>query len=162
MRGAEIAEVFIEARPDAAEHVAATKAVFARWGFQVQPRPEFPLTGGPPVDLTWAVTVVLVTPIVSFFGALGAEAGKDAYAAAKAWIKDVIEARREANGPGAIHISDSERVSVKIPAPISDEVLDALSEIDWASARDGFLVWDEERAQWRDLRDEAPRYEISD
>jgi hypothetical protein len=64
-----------------------------------------PLTGGPPTELVWGVYLALAVPITSFFAALGTQAGKDAYAAAKDWIGEMIAARRSEAGPGHITLS---------------------------------------------------------
>ena len=148
LRGLVVTRVLIEAGPGPAEHVAATQEVFARWGFRVEPRPEYPLTGGPATEILWAVYVVAAVPLASFFHALASEAGKDAYAAMKDWVKDVTEARRAAGGSGVILIFDSADVQLRIPSPISDEALDRLHDVDLQQAAGGFISWDEERNEW--------------
>jgi hypothetical protein len=148
-----IDRVFIEARLSRDEaQIEAVENAFARWGFNVRAEPEYPLTGGPPVLISWAVVVLLSAPILSFFQALASEAGKDAYAALKAWVKDIVEARRTEKGSGEIRLQDSKGSMLVIPDSISDEGVELLRAIDWRGVN--FLVWDSERGQWRDLRDD--------
>jgi hypothetical protein len=134
------------------EEVAAVQEALASFGFSVTVRPEYPLTGGPPTDLSWAVFIALGVPLTAFFTALGSAAGTDAYAALKEWVERVRDARRLTSGRGEIRIHDA-HTSMVIPADIPDEAIDALRDVDWAGLRGGHLVWVEEQQVWRDTRD---------
>ena len=57
----------------------------------------------------WVVQVVVLVPIASFFARFGAEAGKDAYAAVREWVREGWEARGGAGtGEGSLVLMDSE------------------------------------------------------
>jgi len=134
------------------EEIAAVQDVLASSGFQVAVKPLYPLTGGPPTELTWVLSVVLGVPLTAFFTALGTAAGTDAYGGLKVWVKRVRDARRPTPGPGEVRLHDP-HTSMAIPAEIPDEAIDALREIDWSAVRGGHLIWVEEQRAWRDTRD---------
>jgi hypothetical protein len=134
------------------EEVNAVQAVLTGSGFSVTVRPEYPLTGGPPTELSWALYVALGVPITAFFTTLGSAAGTDAYAALKAWITRVHNARRPTRGHGEIRLVSSE-TSMVIPAEIPDHAIEALRRLDWSALKGGHLIWVQEEGTWRDTRD---------
>jgi hypothetical protein len=124
-------------------------AAFARAGLKVEVSPEYNRRAVG--DLPWVVNVVLLVPIGAFFAKFGSEAGKDAYAAVKDWIRDVWEARRDAGtGTGSIDVSDPDASHLILSSSYPPEALDALCDIDWSEKRGDYLVWDHERRVWRD------------
>ncbi len=143
-----IDEVIVEdtATPD---EVAAVKEVFARAGFDVEVDAAF---GRRSADvLPWIVSVVLVTPIVAFFASFGAEAGKDAYGAVKAWIAELFAARRKSgNGEGAVELKDPDGTTLILSTRYPKDAIDALARISWDQHRGGYLTWDSEAGEWRD------------
>ena len=102
-----IEEVLLEktALPD---DVAAVERVFAAAGFEVKAQPGMEWRSGDLGALSWFVMVVVGAPMSAFLGALGAEAGKDAYGAAvKPWLRELFAARRSP-GEGYVELMDSD------------------------------------------------------
>lgn len=93
--------VMIEGGASDAE-VEQVRELFLRRGLRAEVNAGLPLAGGPPTELVWGVYVALAVPITSFFAALGTQAGKDVYDAAKDWVLELIAARRSEEGPGQI------------------------------------------------------------
>jgi hypothetical protein len=94
----------------------------------------------------WVVTITLAAPLGAFFTAVGAEAGKDAYAAFRNWF------RRQQLGTadsGAVILqgSDERKLVLELEAP--EEALEALRELDWSHMPSGTIVWDHRTRRWR-------------
>jgi hypothetical protein len=131
------------------EQVQAVNDTFARHGIAVTAFPGYSRKSAG--ALPWVVHITLAAPIAAFFAAVGSEAGKDTYAAVKAWIKDMWEARRDSgNGEGSMNLEDPERSHLILPTRLPDRALDALAEIVWDEARGDYLVWDDALGQWLD------------
>ena len=130
------------------EEVAAVQGLLKRWGFEIDVEAGVPLSGGPPVDYVWIVYVWLAVPIASFFEAFGAEAGRDAYTAAKAWIRDIFDTRRTIGEPGEIALAAPDGSHLRLSTALPSEALDALREIDWSNARGGLIYWEPDRKEW--------------
>ncbi len=127
--------------------VEAVRAAFARAGFDVEVVADYSLRarGG----LPWIIELALTVPVSAFFAAFGAEAGKDAYAATKRWVKDVIRSRAGSNAAeGTLHLVDSEHTHLKLDTGVPDEAIDAARDIDWDSMRGGYLFWSTDRKEW--------------
>lgn len=94
--------------------------------------------------IPWIVTVVLAAPIAAFFGAIGSEAGKDAYGAIKRWVVGLSQASSP-HGYGEVEILDLDgsRIDVR-PAALPEEALAALLDIDWSTASGKALTWTDE------------------
>ena len=133
--------------PATPRELSDAEELFGRHGFEVRAEAGYPLTGGPVTELTWAVYVVLAVPIAAFLNSFAAEAGRDAYAAAKSWIKDVFDSRGR-EGPGVLLVLDGEETQLRLHSEWRDEALEALREVDWDHARGGFLTWDQARREW--------------
>jgi|SRR5689334_5155909 len=140
--------VLIEATASPAEVDAVARA-FERAGLSVEVVAAVERRS---IDLLpWLVRVALLVPVGSFFATFGSEAGRDAYAALKAWIRDLSDARNTAgNGRGSIELVDPDSTHVVFPSSISEEALDALRLLDWSATRGDYLVWDAERRVWWD------------
>jgi hypothetical protein len=130
------------------EEVAKVQKLFADSGFSVDVDAGLPLSGGPPTDLVWGIYVFLGVPVAAFFSTLGAEAGKDAYAATKYWIKQIVAARKSPDGTGQISLAGRDGSHLRLSSELPDEALDALRDIDWSTLGDGFLTWDDDRGRW--------------
>jgi hypothetical protein len=139
--------VLIEGGASDAE-VEQVRELFTRRGFRPEVNPGLPLTGGPPTELVWGVYVALAVPISSFFAALGTQAGKDAYEAAKDWVLELLAARRSEQGPGHITLVHNNATAMRISSEIPPEALDALREIDWSTTPGGFIEWVGDRGEW--------------
>jgi hypothetical protein len=132
-----------------AEELAAVEGVFARAGFRVKGEAGLPPSGGPPVPVDWMLQVTLAVPIAAFFAAFASEAGKDAYGAVKAWLKD-LQATRGTSG--RVILWDAEDTTLAFgDGPIPDEALDALGSTDWGSLKGRYIAWDGERGEWRNV-----------
>ena len=94
----------------------------------------------------WIVTVTLASPVAAFFAAFGAEAGKDAYAALRAWL-DGQGAGKYDSSVVIVKGSDDREVELELPVPA--EALDALREVDWSQMPTGPMVWDRHARCWR-------------
>jgi hypothetical protein len=135
--------------------VRAVEEAFARAGFQVEARPVVISRSAdvPP----WIIYVTILVPVAEFFRAFATDAGKDAYAAVKAWAQDVMAARRESRD-GSVDLTDPEGTDLILSTHFPDEALDALAEIDWDEVRGGYLLWDVETGRWFDqLKDQRVR-----
>ena len=126
---------------------AAVEEAFRRVGFDVRATDTVEYRSSGPVP--WIVMVTLATPIAAFFHAFAAEAGKDAYAAVKQWVRDLWDARATA-GEGAVRLHDAQRSTLVLSTRIPDEALDALSRVDWEAVSGDYLTWDEARGEWGD------------
>jgi hypothetical protein len=131
------------------EHLDAVAQAFASAGFDVEVVADY---GRRSMDLLpWVVLVDLLVPVRPFFNAFFTEAGKDAYASVKKWLRDVSAARAGAGtGEGAIQLRDPEHTNVILPSALPDEAIDALRDLDWDEVRGDYLVWDGQRKIWRD------------
>jgi hypothetical protein len=129
--------------------IEAVKQAFRHYGFDVDPKGTY-ITRS--VDLTpWLVAVTITAPITAFFAAFAGEAGKDAYAAVRAWVREVWASRAESpRPPGSLELEDPDGTRLILWSRISDHALDALSTIDWEQERGSYLMWDEEQGVWRD------------
>lgn len=142
-----IQEVYTDASAPPAE-VTAVEDAFARAGFPVKVQPGIEYKSGAEL-IPWIVQVTLATPIAVFLSTLAAEAAKDAYAAVKAWVRDVWNARA-ASGRGGIRLTDPDGTNLILTNDVPEEALDAVSDIEWALKKGHYLVWDGERREWRD------------
>jgi len=97
--------------------------------------------------LPWVIYVTIAVPIAAFFQSFASEAGKDAYAAVKQWVKDVRETR---NGDGSMVLRDPEHSNLVLNSGIPDEALEALRDLDWSEKRGDYLVWNDSRGEWLD------------
>jgi hypothetical protein len=131
------------------DEVRAVEEAFAASGFPVHIDPRYERRGAGVYP--WVVSITLTVPIGAFLAAFAAEGGKDAYAAAKGWIRTVWAARRESVADhGSIELVDPEHTHLILATRITDEALDALATIDWDAVRGDYLVWDDARSEWRD------------
>ena len=127
----------------------AVDETFGRAGFEVHSRAAMIRRSAD--VLPWIVHVTLAVPFVAFFAKFGSEAGKDAYAAVKAWAKAMFEARKESGlGRGAISVVDLNGTELVLASDWPDEALDALAEMDWDQVEGGYLVWNEAEGEWID------------
>jgi hypothetical protein len=144
----EIEDVAIENTATAAQ-LEAVEAAFRRHGLEVEVRPAYARRAAD--VLPWIVHITLAAPIAAFFVAFGTEAGKDAYGAVKEWAKDVYRTRRNSGtGQGSITLEDPDQTELVLHSSIPDDALDGLRELDWDQLRGGYLLWDEQRQEWRD------------
>jgi hypothetical protein len=142
-----VEEVSLDVRASPGE-VRLVEEAFTRAGFQVEANPKVNSRGAgvPP----WLVYVTIAVPVADFFRAFASEAGRDAYAAVKAWANDVMAARRE-SGDGSIRLDDSDGTTLILHTSFPDEALDALAEIDWSEMTGGgYLLWGAETGRWFD------------
>jgi hypothetical protein len=67
------------------------------------------------------IQIVVATPFAAFMASFGSEAGKDAYAVFKDWVKELWRAREESNSEhGAIDVMDSDRTHVILSSKIPE------------------------------------------
>jgi hypothetical protein len=143
-----IKEVLIEAEAPPGQEQAVDET-FGRAGFEVHSRAAMIRRSAD--ALPWIVHVTLAVPFVAFFAKFGSEAGKDAYAAVKAWAKAMFEARKESGlGRGAISVVDLNGTELVLASDWPDKALDALAEIDWDQVEGGYLLWNEADGEWID------------
>lgn len=140
--------VLIEDTATAAEVDAVVRS-FARAGLDVE---VVPAVARRSADLLpWLVRVAVLVPIGSFFATFGAEAGKDAYSALKAWILDLAAVRSgSGDGSGSIELVDPDATHLIFSNSISEEAIEALRLLDWTAKRGDYLVWDAQRREWWD------------
>jgi hypothetical protein len=120
---------------------------FARHGFEVEVAPEIEFRGVGP----WVVSALVLAPFSTFFSAMAAAAGKDAYEALKDWVRDVFASRQGAGREsGRFELADPDRTHLEFPSSIPDRAFDALRDIDWTEQSGDWLVWDDERGEWYD------------
>jgi hypothetical protein len=133
---------------DAQPHeIDAVARAFRDVGFDVEVNPGFVRRSAGP--LPWAVIVTLAgVPITAFFTAIAHEAGKDVYAAAKDFILRLWQSRDRPEG--TLEFVDGDGTRLILSTRISKRALEALAEVDWPAKRGHYLVWDEERDEWRD------------
>jgi hypothetical protein len=93
--------------------------------------------------LPWVIVVSLGTPIAAFFQSFGAEAGKDAYATVKAWLREI---RGMVDRPGTIEVRAPGGTTVVLRSDLPDEALDALHDL--PPGRLGCVVWDPSQETW--------------
>lgn len=151
------ADVEIGAPP---EEVVAVEGVFARFGLPVEVNAEVPLSGGPPIEASWVVSVALVVPITAFFAKLGSAAAEDAYAALSGWVRSIREARKGTGGRGEITIY-WEKAKASIVIPSDEEAIVALRDVNlsklpavhvrWHVERQVWQAWDDKEDDWREL-----------
>jgi len=141
-----IGDVSIEAEATAGQEEAVNE-VFRRAGFEVESHATIFRASA---DLKpWLVHVTVLVPLAAFFAAIGAQAGKDAYAVAKAWAKDMFEARKNSGlGRGSIVLHDLNGTQLILSSQWPDGAFDALPELDWAELEGGYLTWDETEGRW--------------
>jgi hypothetical protein len=130
-------------------HTKAVARTFERAGFKVEVKAEY---GRKAADvLPWVVRAVVLVPIAAFFASFGGEAGKDAYASVKEWVRDVWESRKGAGTEEAsLVLMDSDASQLILSSSLPNEALDALRRIDWREKHGGYLVWDSAEREWRD------------
>jgi hypothetical protein len=90
--------------------------------------------------LIWLVDVSLGTGLVAFFKTLGEEAGKDAWAAMKQLVTNLLAARVD-DGEGRILLRADDYNDVYVLGELPDEAYRALFDLDWSELRAGSLVW---------------------
>jgi hypothetical protein len=144
----QIARVVIEDTASATD-IEATTVAFRQLGFT---RPVEPIYARRSAELLpWVVQATLAVPFAAFFASFGAEAGKDAYGAAKAWIRALWTQRREAAGrEGTVHLEDAGQSHLILASTLPEEALDALGGLDWSRVVGDYLVWDDQGRVWRD------------
>ena len=123
------------------------REAFQAYGFEPEVAADYGRRSGG--VLPWIITVVVTTPVVAFFAAIGTAAGQDTYAAVKKWAKDMWASRT--NSPasrGFLEIEDTENTRVILASDLPDEALDALVRLDWEEHRGEYLIWDD--GTWRD------------
>ncbi|MGD0166911.1 MAG: hypothetical protein ABSC51_06425 [Gaiellaceae bacterium] len=101
-------------------------------------RPQF--RGG---ATSWVIEVTLAVPVAAFISSFAAEAGKDAYAAAKEWLNSL---RRQVSG--RVAITDVTGACLVVDESLTEEALDALYSFDWESAPGAELTWNTETRRW--------------
>jgi hypothetical protein len=132
------------------EEARAIEEAFARAGFSVEVERAIETRSAGAVP--WIIYVTLTVPIAAFLGKFASEAGKDAYATVKAWAKEIIAARRESPAePGSVRIDDPDGTNLILSAAIPDDALEALADIDWSDTRGGYIMWDADAREWRDM-----------
>jgi len=101
--------------------------------------------------LPWIVAVTIGVPVKSFFDGFFATPGERTYDALEAWVKDIWRARHSDVRAGAINIEDPDGTTVILSTTIPDEAIAALANLDWDQLRGGYLIWEDEQRQWRDV-----------
>jgi hypothetical protein len=133
------------------QEIAAVEAAFARAGFEVKAEPVIEASSA---DATWIVLVKIGVPALTFTRAflsgVGSAGGRDAYGAARRWVQEVWEARdARPNAGGSLNVRDPEGTRIVLSPPLSEEALEALADIDWASVRGSDIFWDTKAQAWQ-------------
>lgn len=129
--------------------IEAIAAVFSRHGLAVEPEAVKGQRYGS--VLPWLIEITLAAPFAAFFTSAASEAGKDAYQAAKALLRDLARTRRKGSDHGSIDLIDSTSSHLILPAPIPEEALKALEQLDWTLIRSAYLLWDDEYGRWYEI-----------
>jgi hypothetical protein len=136
------------------DEIAAVERAFADAGFEVEARPEVetPADDLSASSLPWLVYVVVTVPIGAFFAGFGHAAGKDVWDAVKRWVREIAEVHERSHyAGGELDVRDPLGTRLVLSAPVRDEALDALANVDWDSVDGGDLHWDDEHGEWRRL-----------
>jgi hypothetical protein len=147
-----VEQVLLERAASAAD-IEAVAGVLATHGVAVEPRAvKGQRSGG---VFPWLIEVTLAAPFAAFFASAASEAGKDAYSAAKSFLRGLARARHhhegDQGGEGTISLIDSTGSHIVLPAPIPTDALRALEELDWNQSGSAYLLWDDERGRWTEL-----------
>jgi hypothetical protein len=137
-------EVSID-REASEEEVDAVDAAFREAGLDAEVRASY---GRKSLDLLpWIVLIAL--PLKGFLDAFGREAGQDAYAALKRLVTRIREGRRGNKGTIVVQSRESSTTLV-LGDDLPDEAYAALFELDPKEYEGAYLLWDEDRGEWKD------------
>jgi len=98
-------------------------------------------------ELPWIVLIGL--PLKGFLTAFGEEAGRDAWAALKSLVTKIRDARNSDNGSIVVQSRESPTTLV-ISKELPDAGYVALFNLDSEASEGAYLLWDEERGEWKD------------
>ena len=144
---ADIERVLIEDKASAEDAEAVAEA-FARAGIDVEV--DRAIGRKAAIDLPWIVAVPLGISITAFLTGFFSEAGKDGWQVLKALVRDLATTRSGAGtGEGSLELRDPDGSRLVLPSSISDEGIEALSDIDFNRMRSGSdLMWDRAHQVW--------------
>lgn len=153
----EMPDMRVEVDGATQEEVEGIERAFRRVGLNIPPEP--PSTKLRSVELppTWIIEVYIVWKTLQpFFDSFLTEAGKDAYAAFKQCVQELVGTFGER--PGFIRVIDADGSLIEIPSQIPDEALEALRNIDWSQQLPRDLFWSPRRQQWLSPLDDSSAF----
>lgn len=114
-----------------------------RAGFDAQVEKRTVSAGG---LIGWVVTITLAAPIAAFFTSVGSEAGKDAYAAFRSWLRGQ---KRGTADSAVVILQGSDERELEMDLTVPEEAFEALVDIDWSQMPSGRIVWDQRIKRWQ-------------
>jgi hypothetical protein len=130
--------------PVTKDDIPAAEAIFKRNGLDARLLPYLPPTGGGG-GASGTLVMVATAPVAAFFGAMAAEAGKDAWKRLKQVI-DELKGLAKDGSKVNVHLSLPERL-VFVPSDLPDAAYKELVAI-VAAGETGPLHWDSESQAW--------------
>jgi hypothetical protein len=126
-------------------HAEAVEAVLERSGLDV--RVEAAVERRSAGLLPWLIRIAVegtIYELLKYVAASGTTGIKEMF-------RDLVDARDGAgSGKGSIELVDAEHTHVILSSTLPDEAIEALSELDWTEKRGDYLVWSDDRREWRD------------